>query len=159
MNGAHLHLILNHLPVVGTLFLLFVLIAGLLQNSPQVHRSSLAFAVLVGMAAAAAYLTGEPAEEVIMEQVPGIAESVIEAHEEFAEIAFAVTALLGAMGVAGLVVFRRPNGPPALFMAAVLVVAVVAAGAMAYTANLGGDIRHPEIHSQPMTAPVPVTRR
>jgi uncharacterized membrane protein len=151
MNAAHWHLLVNHLPVIGTLFVVLLLIAGFLRSSGEVQKLSLVFAVVVALTAVAAYLTGDPAEHVV-ENLPGVTSFAIHVHEEFAEVAFVLTACLGGLALVGLVAFRRRAKPPAAFMVAVLVLALVSAGTMAWTANLGGKIRHTEIRNQPPPA-------
>ncbi len=147
MNPAHWHLILNHLPVIGTLFLVFLLIAGFLQHSGQVQKLSLIFAVIVALTAVAAYLTGDPAEHVV-EYLPGVTRSAIHAHSHFADIALTISIGVGVLALLGLIAFRRREKPPAAFMVAVLVVALISAGTMAWTAELGGKIRHTEIRDE-----------
>ena len=147
MNGAHWHLVLNHLPVVGTLFLLFLLVAGFLQKSGQVQKLALVFAIIVALSAAAAYATGDGAE-LVVERLPGVTSLAIRTHEKAAELAFLVTVFLGGIALGGLVAFRRRERLPMAFMAAALAVALVAAGTMAWAAILGGQIRHTEIRNE-----------
>ncbi len=156
MNAAHWHLVLNHLPVIGTGFVIFLLIAGFVQDSRHVQKLALLTAFLIAMTAVAAYLTGEPAEKVV-EHVSGVSESAIHAHEDFAEIAFAITGCLGGLGLLGLVVFRRLEKLPLAFMLIMLALAMASAGTMAYTASLGGDIRHSEIQPPLTPANTPVS--
>lgn len=144
MNGAHLHLVLNHLPVLGVGFGLLLFLAARLRRSTDLTRAALVVFVLAAGAAGIAYLTGEPAEEAV-EEIVGVSEAAIEGHEEAATVALALTGLLGLGALVGLVGFRRQALPPGWFTTAVLAGALVAGGAMAYTANLGGQIRHPEI--------------
>jgi len=144
MNGAHLHLVLNHLPVLGVGFGLLLLLAARLRRSAELTRAALVVFVLAAGAAGTAYLTGEPAEEAV-EGLAAVTETAIEQHEEAATVALVLTGLLGAGALLGLVGFRRQALPPGWFTSAALIGALVAGGSMAYTANLGGQIRHPEI--------------
>lgn len=146
MSPVHLHLMLNHLPVVGIVFAALLLGYAVLVNNDVVKKISLAAFVLIAMLAVPAYLTGEPAEE-IAEGLPGVTEYAIEQHEEAAQIAFASILLVGAMAVAGLVMFRT-KAVPRLFAVSVLALSVVAMAALAWTANLGGKVRHTEIRSE-----------
>ena len=41
MNGAQLHLLLNHFPILGTLFGLLVLAAGLWKKSEDLQKAAL----------------------------------------------------------------------------------------------------------------------
>jgi hypothetical protein len=83
MNWAHIHLSLNHLPVVGIIFGVLLLLLALLRKSEELKRVSLGVFVLTALLALPVYFTGEPAEEVV-EHVPGVAESLIGRHENAA---------------------------------------------------------------------------
>ena len=143
MNAAHLHLLLNHAPVFGVFFALGLLGLGRLRRSEELSRLGLVALVLSAGAALAAMLTGEPAEEAV-EHLVGVTERAIHAHEEAAELAAVVTYAAGGIALAALLFFRRRGLGPRLTMLALLV-AFAAFGLMARTANLGGQIRHPEI--------------
>lgn len=143
MNWAHLHLMLNHLPVLGTLFGLALLAWALLRRNEALQRAALATFVLTALAAIPVFLTGEPAEEIV-EDLAGTAEAAIEAHEEAAVIALIAIEALGATALAALLLFRKRIVPRPLAGAA-LVFALATAGWMAQTANLGGRIRHAEL--------------
>ncbi|HEY0995131.1 MAG TPA: hypothetical protein VGD77_03995 [Gemmatimonadaceae bacterium] len=140
MNGAHLHLLLNHLPVLGTVFGLGILAMALWRRNDTLRRTGLALLVLAGVTAGAAFFTGEPAEEAVEGKV---AEQSISAHEEAAEAALWGAGILAVLSAGALLRWRRelPQG----VTAGLLVGAIVTSGLMAWTANLGGQIRHPEI--------------
>jgi uncharacterized membrane protein len=147
MNAAHLHLMLNHIPVLGTAFGLALLAWGLIRRSDELRRASLGVLVIVALFAIPAYLTGEPAEEAI-EHLSGVNEDAIEEHGEAAKFAFAGDLVLGAIALGGLIVFRGSRFAPAWLDILVLVLAVLVFAMMVRTANLGGHIRHPEISSK-----------
>ncbi len=153
MNPAHLHLILNHLPLVGTAFTLALLLVAFAKRSDEMKRVGLGFLVAVTLIAVPAYLTGEPAEDAV-KQLPGIEESFIERHEFAAQWAFTAQLALGLLAMAGLYFMRSCQPLPKWCSTALLVLALVVCGLMAFTANLGGQIRHPEIHSEQVTAPI-----
>lgn len=142
MDAAHLHLLLNHVPVLGTFFGLALLAYALLRRQQDVLKAALGVFVVTGLAAGVVYLTGESAEELV-EGMAGITEALIEPHEESALVALVLAGVLGLAALVGLLFFRR--GVPDWLGSAVLVLALVAGGAMAWTANLGGRINHPEI--------------
>lgn len=144
MNAAHLHLILNHIPVLGTAFGLALLAWGLIRGSDELRRASLGVLVIVSLFTIPTYLTGEPAEEAI-EHLSGVNQDAIEEHEDAAKFAFAGDLVLGAVALGGLIVFRGSRFAPAWLDILVLVLAVLVFAMMVRTANLGGHIRHPEI--------------
>ena len=151
MNPAHTHLVLNHVPVVGAAFTLLLLFYGFMRRSNELVRAGLIAAVLVGAISVPAYLSGEPAEDVI-EKLPGVSKNVIHEHEEVAEIAFIAAIALGIFGVAGLVMGKRDPMPKWIAPVALLLCLAVSI-LMAYAANLGGHIRHPEILGTTAVAP------
>ncbi len=153
MNWAHLHLVLNHIPIMGVIFGLFTLGVAWIKSSKELEILSLGFFVLAAIVTIPVYFTGEPAEEVV-EHLIGVAESVIEQHEEAAEVSFLITGILGSVALAGLVFFRNAQHIPHWFTTSILVLALVVGGSMAWTANLGGQIRHSEIRTVSIAATV-----
>ncbi len=144
MNGAQLHLAINHLPIFATFFGLVFLVVGLWRPLlPVVRRAGLLFLVAGGLGAGAAYFTGEPAEDVV-EDMPGITHQRIHEHEESAELA---TIINGAVGVLALLVLWRRRGRDIDKASAVVATGavVVAFAVLARTALLGGEIHHAEL--------------
>ncbi len=144
MNATHLHLLLNHVPVLGPVFALGLLAFGIWRKSADLQKAALGAFVIAALIAIPAYLTGEPAEESI-ESLPGVLEVLIENHETAASFAFGGIVALGVIAILGLFLFRgRKNiSPP--FMTLMLMGAITVSALMAWTANLGGQIRHTEI--------------
>ncbi|MBS1788392.1 MAG: hypothetical protein JST85_11760 [Acidobacteria bacterium] len=146
MNGAHWHLLLNHLPVLGTVFGILLLLFAWLKKSEEIKRVSLGVFVLSALCAVPAYLTGEPAEGVV-EHLPGVSEALIEPHEEAALVALSAAIATGIVAMAGLFLFRKTKSLPMWLMLATLFLALATGGLMFRTANFGGEIRHTEIRS------------
>jgi uncharacterized membrane protein len=143
MSGAHIHLLLNHIPVIG-IFIGFVVFAlGVWRRNDSWTRLALGLFAAVALVAVATMLTGESAEEAV-EKLPGVSESLIGTHEDAAKLAAIGAYVLGAVSLAALVWVRKRPLPRALTVT-VLPVALLVSGLMAYTANLGGQIRHTEI--------------
>ena len=145
MSGAHIHLLLNHIPVIGIFIGFLVFALGVWRRNDSWTRLALGLFAAVALVAVATMLTGESAEEAV-ENLPGVSESLIEPHEEAAKLAAIGAYVLGAISLAALVwVRRRPL--PRVLTVTVLPVALLVTGLMAYTANLGGQIRHTEIRA------------
>lgn len=145
MNPAHAHLILNHVPVIGVGLALLLLLYGMARRHDDLIRAALAGFVLLAVIAVPAYLTGEPAEDLVKNH-PGTAPAAVEAHEDAAGVALAGMGVLGLAAVGLLVLYRRrPIGGTAAIAA--LILAVVLAGLLAWTTNLGGKIHHTEVAS------------
>ena len=144
MNAPQIHLMLNHVPVMGVVFVAVALIAGLVFRNSAVLRFALAMLIAVSLASIPVFLTGEPAEEHI-EHMAGVTHDAIKAHERTAKPVTMGLVACGLFAFAALVLYRRR--PISRAYASALLVAVMALiGALAWTAHLGGRIRHPEIH-------------
>lgn len=147
MNIVHLHLLLNHVPVLGVAFVTLLLFIAVVRRSGELARVSLAILALVGAIAVLVFFTGEPAQESI-EHLPGLSERLIDRHEEVAEVATIATGIIGALALGALIVYRRRALPRWMTLFA-LIAGVGSTAFMGYTANLGGHIRHTEIRSTP----------
>lgn len=147
MNFAHIHLILNHIPVVGIPVAILFLSYGLYQKNSSAQK--FAMLVFIGLAATVlpVYFTGEPAEKLI-KHLPGFAESVIEPHEDAAMISLILTLIAGAAALVALWYQKDPE-KSRKFNLGVMVVACIAVLSLLYTANLGGKVRHTELRSDP----------
>jgi hypothetical protein len=127
---------------------MFLLGAALWRRSQELLKASFALFVACAAIAVPVYLSGEPAGHLV-EQLPGITESVIEAHEESAEAALVAILILGTAVLAALVVFRGSKPIPRWCGFAALAAALAVCGLMLRTANLGGKVRHTEIRTKP----------
>lgn len=145
MNLAHIHLILNHIPIIGIPVALAFLVYGIYANNRPSQRFALL--VLVGLAAMVlpVYFTGEPAEEVV-EHLPGVGESFIEAHEDAAMFSLVLTLITGAAAFVAIW-FQNDQTKSRVINFGVVGVASLAVLSLLYTANLGGKIRHTELQS------------
>lgn len=150
MNAAHIHLIMTHVPVIGTFAALGLLAFGLVRNSQDLKKAALGILVIAALFAVPVYLSGEPAEEII-EGIPGVSHATIEQHEDAAAVAFTTLLVVGALALGGLV-WRRKQALPGWLLSLTLAGSIVSAGMMAWTANLGGKVRHTEI--QPNSIPL-----
>lgn len=146
MNWAHLHLLLNHVPVLGTIFGLALLAWAITRRSEVEQRVALGVFLAVALLALPAYFTGEPAEEVV-ESFAGVSKSVIHAHEDAALFSLIGVELLGLVALIGLYAARGSRRLSAKVARTVFLLSLVTAGLMARTAMLGGQIRHLEIQA------------
>lgn len=149
MDAAHLHLLLNHVPVLGAVFGLLLIVYAMVRDSDEVVRAALWTLGLVGAAAVVVYLTGEPAEELIESlDPPGFSHDALERHEAVALWATVAAAAVGVFALLTLWVHRaRPV--PRKIRGVLLVVALGLAGVMGWAANSGGQVRHQEIREDP----------
>jgi uncharacterized membrane protein len=144
MNWAHLHLALNHVPVIGLPIVLLLLGWGIVKRSAELVKASFGLIILLAVVTVIVQVTGEPAEELV-EGLPGVVESMVEAHEESALLGTIGVVVVGVIALFGL--WRLGTGKilPQWYASAVLIAGVFVAGLMVWIANLGGQIRHSEI--------------
>lgn len=143
MSIVHLHLLLNHVPVVGALFALLLFSAALLLRETVSTKFALAFTAGLAIVAVAVYFTGGAAESAV-EKLAGVTERSIERHEEAAELTTVAISILGVLSLISLLVFRAKRVPRWVAVGG-FVGSVVVSALMGWTANLGGQIRHTEI--------------
>ncbi len=143
MNAVEVHLMLNHIPVLAPFLAVLLILAGMAFRSQPVLRVALAMLALAALVAVPVYFTGEPVEDAT-KGLPGVAERGIERHEDTALLSLILLGALGLAAAAALTVYRRrpvPGGMSAVLLMASLIVA----GQVAWTAHLGGQIRHTEL--------------
>ena len=147
LSPLHLHLMLNHVPVLGTIAVALVLGIGLFRRSREIMRLGLGLTVLVSLVTVPVYLTGDPAEDALREFDPGVDRELIHEHEEKAEVGLIAVLATGALALGALWWGRDPSdtrrGLPAMVCAALL----VSFGLFAVAALDGGRIRHPELQT------------
>lgn len=148
MDAVYFHLALNHFPVIASIFGLIILGYGALRRCDPLTNTGLVIMIVTGLVAIPVYLTGEPAEEVV-EGLPGVIESLIESHEDFAKFALASAIVSGTVALVALLYSwaRSESKAGRSLVWAALVLAAVTVGTMGWTAKLGGVIRHTEIRA------------
>ncbi len=144
MNEAHFHLVFNHLPIVGLLIGLLVLVTGFILKKTEVKVTALGIFVFSALTSIAAFYSGEGAEEIV-ERIPGISETLINQHEEAAELFFTIILILGAVSL--ITIFLEIKKIKIAKMGFILVILIsLAAGFLAQNVGTtGGEIRHTEI--------------
>ncbi len=142
MNASQIHLALTHVPVMLSIIGLVILIVGLLKKNETITKTSFYILLAAGIFTLPVYFTGEGSEEIV-ENLPGVSESVISQHEHIAQftlISISITALFALAGI----FMHALKSAGKLVRIGVLVLSFISAGAMARTAQLGGAIRHTE---------------
>jgi uncharacterized membrane protein len=144
MNLVHLHLLLNHFPTIGMIVGLGVFIAALVTRSDELKRTSLMIFFFIALLSIPTFATGT-ASELALAGKPDVSKIAIEAHENAAFEALGFMELTGALSWLGLWQYRRLSRVPQATLISVLLLGLVTFGMMTKAANIGGEIRHPEI--------------
>ncbi len=152
MNQAHAHLLLNHLPILGSLFGFLTLGVGLLRKNASLIQWGLIVFAGVMVLANPAFLTGEGAEEVV-EDLPGISQTLIKEHEEAADLSLWSAIGLGILSTVSLAMGAKKNRSAPVLIKAAFGLSSVVVGLMLWTGYIGGRIRHSEFQSKAMVSP------
>ena len=144
MDWVHLHLALNHLPVWGTLFVLFLLLVGMFKSSDELKRLALWWTVILAALSIPIKFTGDFAVPLIETQ-PWLDSSLVSNHEQAADQATTGVFLMGLAAALGLYRGRGKRDISRAICITILVLTLLTFLLMARTANLGGQIRHEEI--------------
>lgn len=143
MNAAHVHLFVNHLPILFPLAGIVVLVIGFITKSDAVKRASYVLFILGAFGAFIAMQSGERAED-IAERI-GLSEFYIEQHEESAEVFSVLCYVLGSISVFAFLASIKHKSFANTMSIVVLGAALVALYFAKETGTTGGEIRHTEI--------------
>lgn len=144
LNAAHIHLLLNHLPIIGTLVGLLLLAGAFFRRSDELKRVSFIAFVITALITIPVYLTGEPAANIV-EKLPDVTEALVDTHKDAATTSFVAVGILGVVALWGLWRYRRADLIPQRFVILLLAMSVVVTGLMMWTGFLGGQVRHTEV--------------
>lgn len=145
MNLTHLHLLINHLPIIGSILGGLVLAQGIWNKSELTKIAAYNVLIISSIGAIVAYFTGEEAEESV-ENIAGVLESTIKIHEDFALYALIALIALGLSSIWGLWVAMKKTSLTDRVAALTLVISFISFGLIAQTGYLGGQIRHTELN-------------
>ena len=144
MNSAHWHLILNHLPLTGTIFSTLLLASGMVLKNQVLKNSGLSLFILTAICAIPVLLTGDGAEDVL-ESIGQKNEHFIHEHEEIAEIAFWISQSIAILSIGALLVLRNKKKLFSILTSLALIAGLGNSILMVQVGNAGGQIRHTEI--------------
>ena len=146
MNDAHLHMVVNHFPIIGTILGLGILITGIILKNNSVKNTAYFLFIVAAVFAAFSMGTGEGAEELV-EDMPSVGKKIIHEHEEMAEKLAIVLYVLGLVSLGGLFMNFKNHSKATLVSNTAVVVAAVGVFFAQQTGTTGGEIRHTEIRT------------
>jgi uncharacterized membrane protein len=146
MNFPHVHLLLNHFPIIGTIVGLGLLLASLWGKNQDLRRPSLIIFVSMALISLLAFFSGTGAQGAI-KKLPGVSEALIERHQGAAMLAMIFMEIAGALSLVELwnSQGKSESGRRSWSLPAIVIFSIVTAGLMARVGTTGGDIRHSEI--------------
>lgn len=148
-TGPHLHIVLNHFPLIGSIFVLGLLIASAYMKNDGMRRVSLILFVVLGLLAIPTYITGAAAGWAYQGR-PDMSTQILDAHRDAALLAFV---FLGLTGTASWLVLwreRRFGRTSSAGLYTVLALGCVALLTVVETGSLGGTVLRPELREGAM---------
>jgi uncharacterized membrane protein len=145
MNTAHVHLLLNHVPTVGTVIAFGVFLLSFIRKDAGMRRLSLELFFVVALVTLPAYISGVGTQLALEQQRPEVVVELMKRHHDAAVLGSIGMVITGLLAWLALWQMRRLSRPSTGVTAGVLLFAVITIAFMARAANLGGEIRHPEI--------------
>ena len=139
-------MLFNHLPILGTLFGILILITGMVLGNNPVKRTALGLFILSAGFAAVAFFSGEGAEEAV-EGMAGVSEALIGRHEQLADLFFASSGVVGALAMLTFLADLRSWKVTRALYALVLAGSIGSMVLGQQTGTSGGEIRHSEIRA------------
>jgi len=110
MNFAHLHLLLNHFPIIGTMVGLGLFLISLVGKNEDLRRASLIIFPAMALLAIPTFFSGTGAQGAIR-KTPGVSEALIERHQGAAMLALLFMEITGALSLVGLWKSQRTSRP------------------------------------------------
>jgi uncharacterized membrane protein len=141
---AHIHLLLNHFPTIGTILGLGLLLLGFIRKNDHLKKASFEVLFLIALMTMPVYVSGNAAAEALKGQ-SGVSEAAIAIHNDAALGSLIMMEITGFFAWLALWQMRRIGRLTNGLTYAVLVLTVLTVASASRAANLGGDIRHPEI--------------
>ncbi len=146
MDLTHLHLLITHLPIFGSLLGGFVLAYGLWAKSDHSKNAAYYLLIISSIGAGISYLTGAEAEETV-EHLQGVSHNIIEQHEDFAVYALIGLIIVGIAALIGIFLIHKKSSLTRAVAITTLLLSLISFGLVAWTGYLGGQVRHSEIRS------------
>jgi uncharacterized membrane protein len=151
MNEAHYHLVVNHFPIIGTIFGFGVIIAGLILKNNTVKNVSYILFIVTAIFAYASMSTGGGAAGVV-KGMPDITKPIIHEHAEIAQKLALILYVLAVVSILGLYTNIKKHNQARLISFLALVIAGIAVYVGKDVGTSGGEIRHTEIRNDTSNA-------
>jgi len=154
MDPVLMHLIINHVPIIGTILAVSIVVIAMVIKNDTVKKTGLILFVAAGITIYPANFTGEEAEEKV-ENIVGVSEQQIHEHEEAAETSMTLMSI--AVVLALLHLFNRPSATNFQLMVftAYLITAIAACVYVGIAGHEGGKITRPNLGNTESPAPTP----
>jgi hypothetical protein len=144
---VHLHLLLNHFPTVGMVVGFGLFLLALLRKSDDLKRGGLAIFFAIALISLPTYMSGYSAQKAVR-GMQTVSQNLVDLHQRSALLALIFMEALGIVAWYGLWSSHRRISVSPRITAAVIALSALTLVLMGSAANIGGEIRHPEIMSE-----------
>lgn len=151
ITPAHLHILINHIPIIGLPIIALLLLWGLVRREDAIVRAALIGTVLIAAGTWLTDFTGDGAKDDIR-HLAWANKDVIVAHQDAGDQLNLVAIATGIVALAALVLARGGRPVRRTLAFAVLVLLVGSSALAARAAWQGGKIRHDEFGLTPARA-------
>jgi hypothetical protein len=152
MNIAHIHLIFNHFPIIGSIIGFLVLIWGLLSKNDIIKQTALGIFMFSAIMTIPAYVSGDGAAEVV-KNLAGVKADIIDQHEDLAAVAMILIQVLGVLSLASFYFMINKHFITRYLMIFCFVISLTVIGFMVVAGYTGGKIRHSEMSTSGISVP------
>lgn len=151
MNDAHLHLLVNHIPIIGTIFGFGILLVGIFTKNITLKNTAFSIFIISAIFCSFSMSTGEGAEEIV-EDFPNIGKQIIHEHEELAEKLAIILYVLAGFSALEIYLNFKKHKFAVISCYIIVVIAIVAIFLAQKTGTSGGEIRHTEIRESTLVS-------
>lgn len=153
---VHVHLLLNHVPTLGSVVALALLAVALVRGIDDLLKVGFECLFVVALMTLPAYVSGAAARDALE---PGgtLPAAIVAAHQNAAVVAFLWMQLTGLVAWFALWQARVVGRMPRRTVGVTLALLIVTLAAMGHAANLGGGVRHPEVLPPEIVAAPPAS--
>lgn len=147
-NAIHYHLLLNHFPVVLSVFGPMVFVYGLYRKNTEIIRVALLTFIASALISVPVYLSWKEAIKTVS-SIPGIDIHSLVLHESMATLTFWLILFLWMISVSFFYLTKkRPKRNYTLGYSGIFIFSLMVFLATVFTGYYGWNIRHTEIYSE-----------
>ncbi len=144
MEVTHIHLLLNHIPILGSIFGVLLLIVGMVIKNQSIEITGTATLLLACAMTLPVYFSGEEAEHAV-ESMAVVSEFELEEHEEHAELSLWLMMVSGVSALFSLIAYARAPHLVSKTRIATAILGGLGFITLIPLANHGGKIMHQEL--------------
>ncbi|MDY6898633.1 MAG: hypothetical protein SWZ49_11230 [Cyanobacteriota bacterium] len=143
-NWAHVHLLLNHFPIVGAIFGLLLLVYAMAKDSKELNLAAYWLFIIIALLTIPTYFSGKQAAGIVLD-LNNVSEAFVHEHRNIAEWAFITLEITGAFALMGLLISKRPRKTPNWLTTIFVIFVIISTGLVSWAGLQGGIIRHTEV--------------